>query len=262
MEGTADTQLGFIFTIGIIGLLFLAGALIAFMVIYQRRVLAEKLKTNRLESDFNQRMIRVTIESQENERKRFAKDLHDEVGLILQALNLTIARIANESDKKQVQDLVNEFTETVRRISWDLMPSSLERFGLTEALDELCTRFTERGTTPIKFEKTGRAAALDKNQEILLYRIVQEAINNALKHARASEIKVLLDCTNDLTIRVRDNGIGFAFPDGEHRSPNQYGLGLYNMESRARLLGGTLHFEKNMPSGTHVVIHLPLHGRV
>jgi signal transduction histidine kinase len=262
MEETADTQLGFIFTLGIISLLFLAGALITFMVVYQKRVLAEKLKSNNLESEFNQRMVRVTIESQESERKRFAKDLHDEVGLILQALNLTIARIANESDRKQVQELVDEFTETVRRISWDLMPSSLERFGLTEALDELCTRLTERGSTPIKFEKTGKVAALDKSQEILLYRIVQEAINNALKHARASEIKVLLNCAEDVTIRVSDNGIGFTLPHSDHHSPNQYGLGLYNMESRARLLGGTMHFEKNTPSGTDVVIHIPFYGRV
>lgn len=262
MEGSTDSQIVLIITIASLVILLMAGTIVMFVIFYQKRVLTEKLKQQNMERVFDEKMIRVTIESQENERKRFAKDLHDEVGLMLQALNLTVAHIAGEEDRKQIQEMVNEFTETVRRISWDLMPSSLERFGLIEALDELCARLTERGTVPIHFIKSVPLPVLDKNQEILLYRMVQEALNNALKHARASEIKLQLTCAEELTIRITDNGIGFEFPNNEHRTPNQYGLGLYNMESRARLLEGALRFEKNLPSGTHVVIQLPLHGRV
>jgi signal transduction histidine kinase len=241
-------------------MLLMAGAIVLFVMLYQKRVLTEKLRVQKLEHNFDEKLIRTTIESQENERKRFAKDLHDELGLMLQALNLTIARTANEADRKQIQEMVNEFTETVRRISWDLMPTSLEKFGLMEAIDELCSRLTERSQIIVLFEKPDATPLLDKNQEILLYRIVQEAINNALKHSKASEIKVQIKSEHDLIVSIIDNGIGFDLSALEQRAPSQFGLGIFNMESRTRLLAGTIKFEKNNPTGTQVIIQVPLHG--
>lgn len=260
MEQSAAVSTYNIYVIAVLLLLLIITVVLLFITWKNQRVLSEKLKRNNDERDFNERLIRVTIESQENERKRFAKDLHDEVGLTLQALNFTVARTANETDRKQVQQLVNEFTETVRRISWDLMPSSLERFGLMEALDELCARINERSSISVTLERAEGRPTLDKTQEILLYRIVQEAINNALKHAKATEIKIQTEIAKGFFIRVKDNGVGFELPASAQFMPNQYGLGIHSMESRARLMHGSVNFEKNNPKGTQVIIQIPLHG--
>lgn len=259
-----EVEVATIIAIGTLGMLFMAGAIVLFVLFYQKRMIGEQLRRKELEADYQQKMLRMALESQENERKRVSKDLHDDVGIMLQALKntvLTIARDSDEEDKKDIQDMVNEITESVRRISWDLMPSSLERFGLAEAVDELCSRLSHRSNTQVSFSQSGQTTPLDKQQDILLYRIVQEAITNALKHAKASLIHVTFTWQSEqLLVEITDDGVGFDIPNKEKRTPNQYGLGLYSMENRAALLHGTMSFDKHQPSGTKVQISLPLNG--
>jgi len=243
----------------------LLAAIFLIFVLWQQKSCVEKQLTQKqLESDYQQRMLRLALEAQENERKRVAKALHDEVGILLQAhrsTTLSLIKDAPEGDKNEIKNLIDQLTETVRRISWDLMPSSLERFGLAEALDELCNRLSLRESMAIKFTSTGPSAPLDKNQEILLYRIVQEAIENAIQHARASVVEILFTRSEaELCIDIRDNGIGFEMPKKNKLNINQYGLGLFNIENRAGLLQGYVSFEMNEPTGTIVRVVLPQPG--
>jgi len=264
MPAPNETQVAFIFVVGTFAMLIMAGAIVLFVLFYQKKMIGEQLRRKELEAEYQQKMLRMALESQENERKRVSKDLHDDVGIMLQALKntvLTIAKDSDEQDKKDIQDMVNEITESVRRISWDLMPSSLERFGLAEAVDELCSRLSHRNNTQVSFSQSGQGTPLDKQQDILLYRIVQEAITNALKHARASSIHVTFGWQSEqLLVEIADDGVGFELPQKEKRTPNQYGLGLYSMENRAALLHGMVAFDRNQPSGTKVQISLPLNG--
>ncbi len=229
-----------------------------------KRNVGKQLAQKELDFDHQQKMLQLALEAQENERKRVSKALHDEVGVLLQALHTTtfsLIRNASEEDKKEIQQLVDALTETVRRISWDLMPSSLERFGLAEAIDELCTRLSSREPATISFTTNGTAAPLDKNQEILLYRIVQEALNNALTHSKATHIQVLFNWRDtEFCIEVRDNGIGFEMPVKSNYDFNSYGLGLFTIKNRAGLLQGYVSFEKNLPTGTVLKFILPQSG--
>jgi len=257
-------------SISLIAWVAIAGAclLVAIVLIFffwqQRRCVAKQLAQKQLESDYQQRMLRLALEAQENERKRVSKALHDDAGILLQTLRttaLSLTKNSPEAEKNEFKNLIDQLNETVLRISWDLMPTSLERFGLVEALDEMCSRFSVREAMAITFTTTGPTAPLDKNQEILLYRIVQETLDNAIRHAKASAIEIHFEWSEaELCIVIRDNGIGFEMPQKNKQNINQYGLGLFNIENRASLLQGYVSFEKNVPTGTIVRIVLPQQG--
>ncbi|MFY8036060.1 MAG: sensor histidine kinase [Cyclobacteriaceae bacterium] len=265
MAGPSETQAYLIFAVGTVAMLFMAGAIIIFVSFYQKRMLNEQLRRQAMEADYQRKLLEAQLESQERERARVSKDLHDDVGLMLQALRTTTLAVihqAPEEDRQEVQQMVSEITESVRRISWDLMPSSLERFGLTETIDELCTRLNKRGL-PVHFSLTGVSQALSKRNEVLLYRMTQEMVNNALKHAKAAAIDVNLQWTEDqLQLQVTDNGVGFELPTSVNYSPIGSGLGLLSLKSRADLLNAQLTFEKNSPSGTRISVKFPIpHGQ-
>ncbi len=261
MAGPTETQAYLIFAVGTVAMLFMAGAIILFVSFYQKRMLNEQLRRQAMEADYQRKLLEAQLESQERERARVSKDLHDDVGLMLQALRTTTLAVihqAPEEDRQEVQQMVSEITESVRRISWDLMPSSLERFGLTETIDELCMRLHKRGL-PVHFELKGTPVALSKRNEVLLYRMTQETVNNALKHAKASSIDVaLLWQTDSLVLQVKDNGVGFELPTSVNYSPIGSGLGLLSLKSRADLLNAQLTFEKNSPSGTVITVNFPI----
>jgi two-component system, NarL family, sensor kinase len=257
-------SISFFAWIALASVCLLLAIILIFVFWRQRRSVEEQLIQKQLESNYQQRMLRLALEAQENERKRVSKALHDDAGILLQTLRstmLSLTKYAEEADKDEIKNLFDHLNETVKRISWDLMPLSLERFGLAEALDELCNRLASREAMTINFTSTGSAAPLDKNQEILLYRIVQEALDNAIRHAKASVIEIHFAWHNTkLCIDIRDNGIGFEMPKKNKLNINQYGLGLFNIENRAGLLQGCVSFEKNEPTGTVVKIVLPQQG--
>jgi len=257
-------SISFVVAVVIVGLCLLVAMILIFVFWQQRRNVEKQLAQKQIESDHQQRMLRLALEAQENERKRVSKALHDEAGILLQTLRstaLSLTKNAAEADKNEIKNLIDKLNATILRISWDLMPPSLERFGLVEALDELCNRSSVREAMAITFTTTGSTAPLDKNQEILLYRIVQEALDNAIRHAKASVIAIHFEWSEaQLCIDIRDNGIGFEMPQKNKQNINQYGLGLFNIENRAGLLQGYVSFEKNVPTGTIVKILLPQQG--
>jgi len=158
-----------VFAIGTAAMLFMAAAIILFVAFYQKRMLQEQLRRQGLEADHQLKMLLSQIKSQENERRRVAKDLHDDVGLMIQALRTTtlaILKDASDDDKNEIQELVTTIDQTVRRICWDLMPSSLERFGLADAIDEMCTRFSTHRKVSVKFFQHGNAITLNKEKRL------------------------------------------------------------------------------------------------
>jgi signal transduction histidine kinase len=237
-------------------MLIMAGAIVLFILFYQRGMLQEKLKQHQMEIDHQEESLRVALESQENERRRIAKDLHDGVQAMMQALRvsvLTVIRDADDSDKREIQEMVNELTETVRSVSWDLMPTTLEMFGLANALEEFCNRLNGKIPVPVHFSHQGLPFKLDTEQQLLVYRITQEAVNNAIKHAKASLIEVRMNWDGGLHVAIADDGVGFEVSQPN----NSVGLGLSNLESRARLLNADLKFLKNQPKGSVVELFLP-----
>ncbi|MFZ1807133.1 MAG: sensor histidine kinase [Cyclobacteriaceae bacterium] len=253
-----DSQIILLFIAGTAVMLLMAVAIILFVVFHQKKMVQEEIKRQNMEIDYQKKMLKAALESQENERKRVSKDLHDDVGMMLMTMRVNLNSLPNGHSEELMQ-LVDETHESVRRISWDLMPSTLDNFGLFQSTQEMCERLSSRDATTVSFSEEGKRLALDKDQELLIYRVVQESATNALKHAHASHIRVDFRWTdNSLFITIADDGLGFDMASIKNKVSGRHGLGLYNLENRVALLGGELTFEKNDPSGTVVSVVLPL----
>lgn len=262
MAGPSEYQVALLIAIGTVGMLLLAIAIILFMVFYQKKMIQEQLKRQKLEFEYQQKMLEAALESQENERRRVAGDLHDSVGGMLSAIRVGLTTIAKqladpqgmEQPKKMLDDTIN----SVRSISRDLMPSTLEKFGLVHAIRELCERFQATSFLPVIFQEQGELHTLDQRRELMIFRVVQELVNNAIKHSHAATIHVTISGTDKLEIIVEDDGIGFD-PEVE-RGLNQSakGLGLFNIENRVRLLSAKMNFVSVPERGSKITMIMPL----
>jgi len=259
MVGPSEYQIALLIAIGTVGMLLLAIAIILFMVMYQKRMIQEQLKRQQLEADLQQKMMQAELESQENERRRLAADLHDSIGGMLAAIRVGISTIGKQTGDptiEQTKQMLDDTISSVRRISRDLMPATLERFGLVQAIHEMCERFSSTTKLPIHFHEHGNINGLEKNKELMLFRITQELINNTIKHAQASRLDIHIEAADALTIVAEDDGIGFNVT--EQQNSGRKGLGLFSIQNRSSLLGATLEFDKERKKGTRVTLTLPL----
>jgi two-component system NarL family sensor kinase len=261
MAGSQEYQVALLVTIGTLGMLFLVIAIITFMVFYQKRMLQEQLSRQKLEFEHQTKMMEAVLESQEQERKRVAADLHDSIGGMLSAIRVgltTVGRLlpdpkAMELQKKMLDDTIG----SVRSISRELMPSTLERFGLVHALRELCDQVHTTSLLPVNFQGEGEVGSMTLNRQLMIFRIAQELVTNAVKHAKASAIHMQLQITDQFILKVEDNGVGFDPESFRSVSTLGRGLGLYNIENRVRLLGAKLEYQP-ANHGTRIVLTMPL----
>lgn len=240
--------------------LITSSVLVSGVIFYcYQRVRFFRHQSEELSDRYNCQVIQAAWESQENERRRFAADLHDEVGATLAAARLGLEMLAREKPaiKGRIQESINLIDDTVdsiRRISHGLMPATLERYGLREALLELCQQLTLNTELAVEFEEQGKWLNLSPQRETLIYRIVQELVQNALKHAGKGPIVIHVVWRESLTVEVSDHGSGF---DATLRS-NTLGIGMLNLENRARLLGGRVNYARRQPTGTRVQLSIPV----
>ena len=260
MEGGVS-QFTLIFSLATVAMLVLAGFIILFVVFYQKKMIHEQLKRQQLELDFQQRMMEATLESEENERRRLAGDLHDSVGGMLSTIRMGLTSIGKQLPDPQMIEqskrMLDDTLTSVRRISLDLMPATLEKFGLIPALREICERFQAAAVIPVAFNEHGEVQFIERKRELKIFRIVQELMNNAVKHAQATRINVDVNAESELRICVEDDGIGFDPSFKTTVGPNGSGLGLYNMESRARLLNARLDFDTQIKKGSKITLTVP-----
>lgn len=259
MNVSSEYTVALMISFGTLGMLLLAGGIVFFVVLYQKRMIQEQLKLKFLEADHQEKMMHAELESQENERRRLAADLHDSIGGMLSAIRVglsTLGKQVSDGSIDETKQMLDETISSVRRISRDLMPSTLERFGLNHALKEMCERFSSTSQLPIHFEEYGEATGLEKTKELMLFRMTQEIINNAIKHSLATQLLITITVKDNLTIIAEDDGIGFNFE--EQQNSGRKGLGLYSIQNRSSLLGASVEYEKERKKGTRVTITLPL----
>lgn len=204
----------------------------------------------------------------EEEKRRISRDLHDETGQIVIALGASLNIIEKELKEGNIDraiDLINgsrtsiqEIASRMKSMAFTLRPPGLDILGLGAVLREYFSQSTKSSSIKIEFRENLADTKLDKDVEIALYRIIQEAIYNILKHSHAKKVDIDLIVNNrELQVIIRDDGIGFDIE--EYKSQNDLtGLGLRGIKERVDILGGTFSIESILGKGTVLKINLPL----
>lgn len=201
------------------------------------------------------KVLNAVIETEETERKRFAKDLHDSIGPLLSSINLYLSALkqTDESEKKESiikvsREAVNEALVSIKEISNNLSPHILSDFGLEKAIDSFTQKLQISERINISFHADNLNKRLNEQVEVVIYRVVTELIHNTIKHAKAENIEINLSREKDeLKLIYIDDGIGFDIRKLE--SGKAKGMGLYNILSRVRSLNGTHKIKSNIVNG-------------
>jgi signal transduction histidine kinase len=212
-----------------------------------------------------QELTKNLVSTQEEERQRLSLELHDDAGQAMTALKIKLTMIhKNLSPRCQhlqapLEDtisLVSDAMERIRSLAYDLHPPALDAVGLNQALEDYCQRISRQTGMHIDYTATD-LQNLPGHYEISIYRIVQEALNNAIKHAKANYATVKLSIKdNEIILKVTDNGIGFEPHQLMSRDPNK-GLGLQSISERIEALGGTFDLYSQPGQGTTLLIRVP-----
>ncbi|XOV93497.1 MAG: PAS domain S-box protein [Bacteroidota bacterium] len=223
------------------------------------RNVTERKRVDRLLRLERNRSLTALIDGQEMERKRLSQELHDGLGQLLTAISIYLKRIDQVvKDKKAIglvartKEILKETIKEVRSISHNLMPSVLSDFGLEIAIRNMLELIRPNYPGVIRYYVYGNIDRMEPEVEIGLYRIAQEAINNALKYAKSSKITVKLKLKNNrLELVIKDNGKGFSTKDPRYNAGN----GIANMEQRAKLIGFKLDLHSSSAKGTEISVH-------
>lgn len=227
----------------------------------------EKLKAKNYEDSIELIKVRnrYFIKGQEEERARLARDLHDEVGQMLTALKIRVSNLQNNSNsfETNLNDIKLILTETitsVRNISYDIMPNTLFEFGLKRAIESLFESFF-RNLNSINFEIKNNLSQkrFSKDFEINIFRIIQEILNNIIKHSNATSVKIHLHETEtEFAIFVTDNGNGFNFETVASPPELKLTSGLSSLQQRVDFLDGDLEIESNVGEGCKIKVNLKI----
>ena len=261
------------FLVGFLGLLLI---LIYLLVrFYTHKIHTEKIinqqkdeinaaKIKELEDSIKIKSMTSMIEGQEQERERISKDLHDSLGGLLSAVKLQFDRINirdnDSSDKLKYEEatkLLDSAIEEVRSISGNLQPVALKKLGLVPAIKDLVNKYHGDHIPDITFQYYDMPEKIDNMIALSLYRIIQELINNTVKHAEANEILIQLNGeTNQIILQYEDDGKGFIIDENL-----KYGMGMQNLNSRVNYVKGKMSFETAQGEGVSVMIRIPLQNQ-
>jgi two-component system CheB/CheR fusion protein len=224
--------------------------------------------TERIQTEKDRvRLLRQIVRAQEDERRRIARDIHDQVGQQMTALRLNLASLEQgySADKKarekleQTKTIAERLDADVDFLAWELRPAALDDIGLAGAMRSFVSQWSKHSGVETQFHTSGlEQERLSPETETNLYRILQEALNNTMKYAQARRVDVLLERRdNQVVLIVEDDGIGFD-PYKEASTDGDQGMGLIGMRERAALVGGTLQIESKPKAGTTIFARVPV----
>ncbi len=229
--------------------------------ILKRNQFKLRLARAREHEELQRQRFSAVIEAEENERARVAKDLHDGIGQLLSSAKLSLTAVTLPPNDVQAQLLNNSIqvldqaTQEVRSISHNLMPAALMELGLQEALEDMIHKINESKLMNIKFSMVGIEARLLAPIEVAVYRVVQEVINNMIKHSKADQIEInLIGKENTLHLSISDNGVGFE----KEMITKSKGLGWKSVFSRIAMLKGNIVVDSQPGKGTNINIQFAI----
>jgi signal transduction histidine kinase len=231
----------------VISLVFMVG------VFYIRKLFQFLRRVDKIRDEAEKRVLAAVIRTEERERQRFAKELHDGLGPLLSVGKMLLSGFdaskpddVNEELQRNLQQVVDEAIASVREISTNISPHILNDFGLKDAVSSFIKKLRAAEGIDIRFHSNVGPRRFSYNAEAIMYRVICELINNTLRHARASEIRINLECEHEtLYLDYEDNGTGFDV----QQAINNDGMGISNMRYRLNSGNGDVQFTSNPGQG-------------
>ncbi|GGI56506.1 sensor histidine kinase [Winogradskyella haliclonae] len=251
------SKIVFALIFGVFFLFLVCLGLILFFVFSRKKIIQKEREKADLRIEHQQKILQTSIAIQELERKRIAQDLHDAISAKLNVVSLsTNVLLADENINKkqkdsleQILDITSTTLESSRKIAHDLLPPILAKFGLKAALEELFEEFSKNTDIDIDYEIED--LSLSGTNQLHVFRIFQELINNSIRHGKANVLEIFMEeHEKGFVLKFQDNGIGFNITDVSEKP----GIGIQNINSRVRILNGEIKIESSKDNGSLFVI--------
>ena len=251
LQVTNSSDVSKLMFVGSIGMIILATVIIVFVIIHQRKVIRYHIQMKKLEMEKQQIYLNASIRFQEEERQRIAADLHDDAGPLLATARLYLnENLVNQEKAQQLQSIfsakqiIDDAILLIRNISHSLMPPTLKNFGLESATTDLFQKISGSGSISATARFHDYRERLKVEQELLAFRVIQELVNNILKHSNAAFIHLTQNTSNNnIYIRLHHDGKGIVQAEFDKLNFYSHGLGLKNIASRMKVLNGRILFE-------------------
>ncbi|AWI25775.1 sensor histidine kinase [Flavobacterium pallidum] len=257
-NSVADNDVMVVIIYTSVAFLMMAVVLVLFYHFSRKKIVQHELEKRDLKISHQQDLLKATIITQEEERKRIAQDLHDDISSKLNIVSLNthllttsgLSEIELSEITSNIIELTGKALENSRRIAHDLLPPVLEKFGLHAAIEELCHEFKTAKQAEIHFEnKLPAFHVTEEEMQLQVFRVLQELLNNSFRHGKATVINICFEERDGRrTCLYSDNGRGFDPSEIQ----NKKGLGMKNIESRIAILNGNLNFDSAVNNGVQV----------
>jgi two-component system NarL family sensor kinase len=265
LQINSNSGTSYVMLLGTLTMLFLIVGIVLFAIIHQRKVMRFNNQLKKLEDDKQQILLNASIKFQEEERNRIAADLHDDVGPLLATARLYLnENLVNLEPAQQVQSIISakqiidDAIQLIRNISHSMMPPTLKNFGLESAVSDLFQKINGSGTLNASVRFHDYRTRLKLEQELLIFRIIQELVNNIIKHSSAGFIHLTQNANATHSyIRLHHDGKGIEQTEFDRLNQFSTGLGLKNIASRIKVLNGRIFFEID-PSHTYYKVTLEI----
>ncbi len=269
MEATFEIPILPFLTISLaLAVAFVIGFVRLFAV-YKKRINAEVDQKQKIEQEFERKLLEASLESEEINRSRFAMDIHDDIGASLTLLKMNVQyahshpmEFKNPQDiHDQTQMLIDQTIQKIRQVSQRISPSTIQHFGIIPPLEELIASINESKQIKIQLTHNFDLQRLSSFAEINLYRILQELLNNILKHAEATKanVSLIIDMTQNLLfVEILHDGKGLTDPEFDHILHQTKGHGLKGIQTRVNSLNGKTLFQYHVEKGSEIHITFPI----
>ena len=266
LQASSSSDVSKLMFIGSVGMITLAIGIIVFVIMHQRKVIRYHIQMKKLETEKQQIFLNASIRFQEEERQRIAADLHDDAGPLLATARLYLnENLVNQERAQQLQSIfsakqiIDDAILLIRNISHSLMPPTLKNFGLESATTDLFQKISGSGSLNASARFHDYRERLKVEQELLIFRIIQELINNIIKHSNSGFIHLTQNTTaTHMYIRLHHDGKGIVQAEFDKLNQLSQGLGLKNIASRMKVLNGRIFFEiDNSQTYYKVTLEIP-----
>jgi len=255
-----DSKLIEVITYTFLAFLAMVMVLILFFYFSRKKIIKQEIEKKNLEVNYQKELLNSVIITQEEERKRIAQDLHDDISSKLNIVSLNSHMLStsnlSEAEMNEITNNIISLTakalENSRRIAHDLLPPVLDKFGLHAGIAELALEFNSSKSVQVSYENHINFDTVESQKQLHIFRILQELMNNSLRHGKAKEITIRFDVINSLnTCNYSDNGLGFDI----NSRANSKGLGMKNIEGRINFIQGAIKITSEINKGTQVVFN-------